>query len=711
MSLLGTVAVGLILFVTLAWMSMGSLRKEVMGRSQDWDAVASVGWSGKLWNGSLIPRSEDGQYASYATNQIWTTNQDSFPLGEFHARLQKSASSEVKDSLLTPGLAGTYNGFVQKSQRIVFENGVVMPLLEASRQKMLQPLSDSAEDRKYLPGALIAMVQMEAHLWSRGTEENLAEVSGQIDAETAEQWLNAMLAYVTGGSAALDPALPQTMSWTYSVNEEGKGQWPPNWIAGGQGVTNRLDLNPSLKAGLDHFLAIVGGEIGGQVDAWTETDLLQSGILSFQKAEMALQQAAVQSSAEAYKAAYADLKKAKATIDEQQAELRKHAFFKDAGSLTNAFAQFQAQARAGIKTGLAPMRAALAPGLLNGGNRMFVEMHAKLNNLEKEQRAKLLAYDDVEKVEALAKLESFFYVSPGAEERWSILAEVGEAITARPFDGKKLVGQRGAPLNDFLSSIVKPVPVKARAYAGTQKMELVATADYGATLAESSQRAAFIQTYVQEVETEIATKAGFPFLRQVEKPIKLDMANEFKTYLGLVTRELSSDVFMHPDVANYEPWKKLRQDLLHLDQIAQAILDRNGAPTTCQVLLTKMDAQLEATKDNWRLKYRKFKIGADTEWEDTNIAADGSMGDVAVDSELSLWIAQRGNEGEKHEYKVPMWGALWLLHKYEGAVGTDATSWSVDVPVELFDQAAKGSVRLILKFEKPLPKLESWPSR
>ena len=48
---------------------------------------------------------------------------------------------------------------------------------------------------------------------------------------------------------------------------------------------------------------------------------------------------------------------------------------------------------------------------------------------------------------------------------------------------------------------------------------------------------------------------------------------------------------------------------------------------------------------------------------------------------------------------------------FEGGEGADAKTWLVEVPVELLDPGAKGKVRLTLKFEKSLPKLDVWPSR
>jgi len=82
----------------------------------------------------------------------------------------------LKKNMMFPGLADKYNQNSRKAQRIVFEAGVVRPLIDASRQKMSHDDADSGSVQRQ-PDALAALIQIESDILSRGTGTNKGELS------------------------------------------------------------------------------------------------------------------------------------------------------------------------------------------------------------------------------------------------------------------------------------------------------------------------------------------------------------------------------------------------------------------------------------------------------------------------------------------------------------------------------------------------------
>src|SRR6185369_13958251 len=114
-------------------------------------------------------------------------NGTKFEIGEFYRELQSVATNQLKKNMLLPGLANNYNQNSKKAQRIVFEGGVVKPLVEASRKKMFR---NTPTFLKGEADALAALVKVEADI--------LDKSNPALDTESAKSFLSSLLTYVTG---------------------------------------------------------------------------------------------------------------------------------------------------------------------------------------------------------------------------------------------------------------------------------------------------------------------------------------------------------------------------------------------------------------------------------------------------------------------------------------------------------------------------------
>src|SRR6266481_5177614 len=143
----------LAIFSVLAWFAMGSLRGSVKDQGDYWHLVSSGGWDNKYWKQSLVPMRGDGSFASAISTNVLVVDNKPVTLGEFHVKLQDLAEKPLKKNFMFPGLADKYNQTSHRAQRIVFEGGVVRPLLDAARQKMSRDEGDPASAQRQ-PDAL-----------------------------------------------------------------------------------------------------------------------------------------------------------------------------------------------------------------------------------------------------------------------------------------------------------------------------------------------------------------------------------------------------------------------------------------------------------------------------------------------------------------------------------------------------------------------------
>src|SRR5262249_35786391 len=140
----------------------------------------------------------------------------------------------------------------QHAQRVMFEDGVVKPLLDATRQKMSEPNPLLAAKGKPDPRPPERVSALEAKALAALVHAEIAVRRGfgqSTDSAPGTSFLAPLLEYVADRSN--EPRLVETMNWTYAENRDGRGKWPPNWISGGASLAE----NTAIRIGLDHLIA------------------------------------------------------------------------------------------------------------------------------------------------------------------------------------------------------------------------------------------------------------------------------------------------------------------------------------------------------------------------------------------------------------------------------------------------------------------------
>src|SRR5207237_4584875 len=176
-----------------------------------------------------------------------------FHSGRFLLQPPKVGGHPLKRNWLLVGLADDYNRNSRKAQRIVFDGGVLKPLVEASRQKMFRggPASKKGET-----DALAVLVRLEADVKATNTSA--------LDLDSAKTFLTPLLTYVTGHENPVPPATFSTivsaMVWRYPANGQPGSAWPAAWLSESSGGATNL----ALMAGLAHAAATATNSIQEQ---------------------------------------------------------------------------------------------------------------------------------------------------------------------------------------------------------------------------------------------------------------------------------------------------------------------------------------------------------------------------------------------------------------------------------------------------------------
>ncbi|MBV9489692.1 MAG: hypothetical protein JO069_08215, partial [Verrucomicrobia bacterium] len=258
----GAGTAGLLLLLALGLLGYRSLRDNVYSQTGFW-LRTTEGWTDGEWQPIVVPDPAGSSLYRYEgdrrvgpglTEQTRAAFQrPDLSLADFHDALRILASNPL-------GVPWIFRPFTfwgsdpdrdrDRTQRILFETGVVKPVLEAARKKMQAPGAGSAPAHKPDPRppervrtleakALTALVRLEIDALQRP-----AKVDG-----LGNRVLSPLLEYVSDKQGAAN--LAGVMDWTYGDNPDGRGTWAPAWTSGG----STWQQDGAVRAGLERLLA------------------------------------------------------------------------------------------------------------------------------------------------------------------------------------------------------------------------------------------------------------------------------------------------------------------------------------------------------------------------------------------------------------------------------------------------------------------------
>jgi hypothetical protein len=696
---------GLVLFAAVAWFAAGSLRSGVKDLGDNWQVVSAAGWDNRFWKQSLVPIRGDGSFASAISSNTVTVDGKSLTLGEFHAKIRDLAEKPLKTVRMFPGLADRYNQNSRRAQRIVFEAGVVRPLLEASRQKMSRDDTDPASVQRQ-PDALATLIQLEADMLSRGSGTN----KGEMTPEDARKFLGSLQNYVAGKDVPLDTNIVAVMAWTYSTNDTARGSWPPRWLSGGKGTTNNLAVNTGINAGLEMFVKSATNGIQNYIADWNRISAVRAAARTFADTENAMFTAAAAGVDAKFIEAQKALETARKNLKDEQAKVAKLPMFADGPSLTNAQQKFRASVTSSAGAAFSRVRdintAALAA---NKDYPLFKEIQVKLDQIQStlsNRVAQLLESGDPKE---FATLDETCLNDNAFEKRAALYARMEKMIGEVPFAGGRLIGLKGDQLAKFKDEI-NLGRVDAAKASGKLAADFNRAVDYDLRRVD---RAYFV-SYIMEANRQLAAAGGFPLTRDMSKMAAPDKFTAVGQQLKLMADDFASPVFMtNTPAERFDEWKVFAANMVVEQAIAKALMGDEGILGACTVSLAG-GSEATRDKDKWRESWRDLKLvfdGGTGETIRTESDADQKVGDAPVAQKLELRLIRNAGEANSPTFSVNTgeWGPVWLIHKYKGERDrVDPKTWLVEFPVGA--PGTTGSIRLKLKFERALPELDKWPA-
>jgi len=701
--------IALAVFCTVAWFAMGNLRSGVKDQGDNWQVVSAKGWENKYWKESIVPKLGDGVTFGSLSSNVVEVDGKPVTLGQFHARLRDVTEKPLKKNLMFPGLADKYNQNSRKAQRIVFEGGVVRPLVEATRQKMGR--ENDAESAKRQPDALAALIQLEADILARGSGTN----KGELTTEGAKKFLGTFQDFVAGKDTAVDTNLIAVMSWVYSTNDAAKGSWPPRWLTGGRDGTNDLANNAGVRAGLDQFVNRATNGLQTYEAVWNPISSLRASAKAFADSEEALFITARSGADAKFLDAHKAVEQARQALAAEIAKASKVSLFEGSVSLTNANQKFRAAVESSAAAALGRVKAINEAALAaNPDYPLFRDIRSRLDGVQaglSNRVQQLLASANAAEFQ---KLDDEILNSSAFAKRADVYASAHKLAGETLPGSGSLLGLKGERLEKFLKERAGAVRKEASDYTGKLTNEFGIAIGYYLKRAEKAQSDAFFAAYLAEANRKLADDGGFPLVRGLNRITSGEKFSNAGKTLKYISDDLASPTFQKYAPHEDARWKALVASVEGQQGIAKALLGEDSFVGNAAIFLEKM-TDTTKTKDQWQGTWRDIKVfvgNAGSENVRTGSETEQKLGDVPVDKKVEFRIYKSINAPNEPTItnSTKEWGPLWLIHRHGGERDkADPRNWQVEVPVEELGPAAR--LRLKIRFDRVLPERDKWPAQ
>jgi hypothetical protein len=630
--LFGAGVVALLALLFFGLFGYRSLQGTVVAQSGFW-ARASEGWVGRNWQPIIAPDPGGSALFAYVgdkpvgpgftqqTQAIFT--RPNLTLAEFHGALRELAAEPLGVPWIFRPFARSGSdpdGDRHRAQRILFETGVIEPLLTAARRKMNEPNPASPAKGKPDPRppervgaleakALAALVRVEVDRILRG--------GPGANGSPGTGFIQPLLEYVSTKQG--DAGLGEVMNWTYTANRDGRRKWAPDWTSGGAS----LSANAAIRLGLERLLA----------DARTRSENLAGNLQSLlQLAGLVQRYQAIETELSAKASIKNDpatsdrevatmldkLQAAKIAFEEKLAGLRQAGAFEDGPeTLFSAFQKLTAgnESRLGqIAAIQADIERALPAPDPNAKQKildratlddpkysLLREIQAKLVDASQQLRTQVAGIISEQQVAELKALDetSLAPAAPGDTRpsylaRWDLYMECRAGAPQHHFTERlNLIGQSWRPLEQ-LSNALAALHSKVQDYPGKLKEQFTTTSSYLLGRAEESQRDIFGRNYLRQAKTQLRTYIRFPLLWPPgpdDFALSVDQLRQAKALLVIIRRDLQSETFNKLSGPSRQALADFAKGLTPLFAMCDVMIKPDGTFSTVTVTLLNGQAQ------------------------------------------------------------------------------------------------------------------------
>lgn len=770
----GSAVVALLLLVAFATYGYFGLKASVLREAGYWQAGAT-NWTQGEWSSGLLRSGEGADHLHYTyseTNAVKAAP-DAPTVVNFHSLLMKRIQEGFSVPWIFKPAVWVGMGEVRnrpEAQLALFEHGVLLPVLSATRRKMTdasQRLDDSGSLARHRD-ALLSLVQLEAELKNRKAGEGLS--GGTNGLAHAEKYLNNFIGYLTDSAECkVSTNLATVFAWTYQGNRRGKGTWAPDYFSGG----DRLSNNAAIRLGLDSFRnANRTNEMRAQQEL-ESLNRLVAALLNYRVAERSW----LPPSANACATLATDLAPRKSEVDEALNQLRTNANFA-AGPLTNLNVRYtilEAAAQGASQISLREITAGLGETAKASG--IVGEVLARLRSFGQEaaeavrtNRAAATVVTELD-YELIAPVQS----RPAFETRWALYTN---ACALRELKPVVVIGDEWKQLLPLLTNVsaftdgltnyggpLAPlVSVACGGIAGTTAKEITTRfiseytnaakealdhvsgnktwtlpdltnarvlfervqRDLGATnqLQLASQDAGRLHTVREDLDQSrtrvlvaaasfIHSRIGFPMVfSDNAPPMDLDGVKKLNALLVGLSDELNLPGWQDKS----EALKSLQQDSARYASVFASLVGTNGNPIEWELLFIPGSNNDDNRKIITVYPYAQVTLGeVKGRPQRISLGKDPiSLGKSTVDRQLEIAFQDYDPTPIKPVQKFPYptdWGLLRLLRAVKCERLDDGRTWRFKLRLDDKSQSLTGDAEFEARLTTKLglPKVEDWP--
>ena len=627
---------------------------------------------------------------------------------DIHENLHHLAAAPVETGWVFKPLVGLSHiqGDRQKAQEIVFKASVVSPVLTAARQKMLNAEdavpTDPAKASEALlqeARALTALLRLEADA-----------LQAPDSIETVPPYFNTLLEYSLGKTARDEERVAVLLSNTYE-----KQSWPPVWAARGSGS---LAENAPVARGVERLKTLAGQTRATHKKHLDLIKELLEALREFQRKEHdlnikpTLASKSDPSLREAMEELLADLGRKKKNLEEKLKEAFALGLLSEKpdapnSSLALSYKGVVAGGKAESGEAFALVHKACAGRLGDSQHKLFLEVDQAL----KSQRAELdklleeaLSNEELEMLKGLDSshlADSGDHVRRNYELRWDLYQRChGQLQLDKLF--KDLIGSEW---KEALQLKTRFQDVTGLVQKNRDKFkETFDACEYFLSMALRGGNDLVIDAYIAEVRKKVGAALQFPLIWPPSgKTLSQKEIREAGGLMENIRRDIAAEWVQTLDPAQRDRLLRLPNQFASVDRFRAVLTGADGSPGTVTVSLLSYNEQ----PDKQALgKWRAVVVGGRV--QPTSVASNTEIGRFPLDSDFSATFKEYSDGGGIS--KTVSGGGNWSLFKLLKQ-GARARQLDGGRHIQLALAVEGMSISFEFSFEKPLPDLESWPTR
>jgi IcmF-related N-terminal domain len=630
--LLGSGLVALLALLVFGLFGYNSLQQRVLAQSAFW-ARGTEGWSGGIWHPIVVTDPTGTSLYQYEGNRpvgpgLTEETRASFQgenlsLVQYHAALRELAGESLNVPVvfrLFSYTGGDPDRGRQQAQKILFEDSVVKPLLDAARRKMRETNPESPAHGQPDPRtpervsaleakALAELVRIEVGI--------LLPPEGPAKGAPGQGFIPALLEYVADQQDY--GQLVETMDWTYTKNRDGSGKWPPKWASGGATLAD----NGAIRLGVERLLADARNRIQNRTKDLQLLVDLATAVRDYQAIETELStKASIKddpvTSDQEVATMFDKLKATKTAMEEKLAIARQDGLFEDgpetlaaaygklSGAYQSKFDQITSILNEIEKELPTPdpnnkaVPKVLAPKSENDSRYSLLrDVKVKLTEVRQQLKTQVASTITQQQVDEFKTLDEAV-LSPGADKqasylwRWDIYQQCRAGVPEFHYSEKMtLIGENWKALGQ-LTAALAALRGKVADYKGKLKEQFDTTCAYLLQRTDDTQREIFAREYLKKAKAVLRNQVRFPLVWPPTTDglaLNIDQVRQAKTTLAIIRKDLQSDALTRMETTSRQPLTDFAKALNSLYVIMDTLLKPDGSPSLVTVTVLNGQAQ------------------------------------------------------------------------------------------------------------------------